>query len=41
MSRKSPHFHIFDDLNRALLEMVESGRIKEIYEAYGLLSELE
>lgn len=41
MSRKSPHFHIFDDLNQALLEMRASGRIKEIYAAYNLLSELE
>ncbi|WP_151703142.1 substrate-binding periplasmic protein [Nitrincola alkalilacustris] len=41
MSRQSPHFHIYDDLNKSLLEMVESGRIREIYEAHDLLSELE
>jgi len=41
MSRQSPHFHIYDDLNQALLEMVESGRIREIYQAHDLLSELE
>ncbi|WP_409523092.1 substrate-binding periplasmic protein [Nitrincola sp. MINF-07-Sa-05] len=41
MSRKSPHFHIFDELNQALLEMVESGRIREIYIEHDLLSELE
>jgi len=41
MSRQSPHFHIYDYLNQALLEMVESGRIREIYQAHDLLSELE
>lgn len=41
MSRRSPHFHIFDNLNRALLEMAESGRVREIYLMYDLASELE
>jgi polar amino acid transport system substrate-binding protein len=41
MSRNSPHFAIFDELNQALLDMVASGRIKQIYHAYGLAAELE
>lgn len=41
MSRNSPHTAIFDELNRALLDMVASGRIKQIYHAYGLAAELE
>lgn len=41
MSRNSPHIAIFDELNRALLDMVASGRINQIYHAYGLAAELE
>lgn len=41
MSSKSPHLAIFGALNQALLEMVASGRIKQIYHSYGLAAELE
>lgn len=41
MSNKSPHLAIFDALNQALLEMVASGRIKQIYLSYGLTVEGE
>lgn len=41
MSRSSPHFAIFDELNQALLDMVASGRVKQIYQTYGLAAEVE
>lgn len=41
MSRNSPHSAIFDELNQTLLDMVASGRIKQIYQSYGLAAELE
>ena len=34
MFRNSPHAAIFDELNRALLDMVASGCVKQIYSAY-------
>lgn len=37
MSKKSRHITIYPDLNAALLEMVESGRVREIYVKYGVL----
>lgn len=37
MSKKSRHINIYPDLNAALLEMVESGRVQEIYVKYGVL----
>lgn len=41
MSRNSTHAAIFDELNRALLDMAASGRVKQIYQAYGLAAEVE
>ncbi len=41
MSRKSAHFAAFESLNNVLIEMVRSGRVKAIYDFYGLSAELE
>lgn len=41
MSRKSAHFAAFESLNKVLVEMVHTGRVKEIYDFYGLSAELE
>lgn len=37
MSKKSQHIGIYPDLNAALLEMVEAGRVQKIYVKYGVL----
>ena len=37
MSKKSRHIGIYPDLNAALLDLVESGRVQEIYQKYGVL----
>lgn len=37
MSKKSEHIGIYPDLNAALLDLVESGRVQEIYTKYGVL----
>jgi polar amino acid transport system substrate-binding protein len=37
MSKKSRYIGIYPDLNAALLDLVESGRVQEIYTQYGVL----
>lgn len=36
MSRKSPLFHLYPQLNQALLDMVQTGEVDAIYKKYGL-----
>ena len=36
MSKKSPYKDQYDKLNQTLIKMVETGRIKDIYQSFGL-----